>query len=39
MGQNGEGGIRTRGEVTPATTFEVVTLNRSDTSPKIHNLN
>ena len=29
----GEGGIRTRGRVTPTTTFEVVTLNRSDTSP------
>lgn len=31
--KNGEGGIRTRGRVTPTTTFEVVTLNRSDTSP------
>ncbi len=29
----GEGGIRTRGEVSPTTTFEVVTLNHSDTSP------
>ena len=34
----GEGGIRTRGRVTPTTTFEVVTLNHSDTSPlSLHN--
>ena len=32
----GEGGIRTLGGVTPTTTFEVVTLNRSDTSPLIY---
>ena len=32
----GEGGIRTLGGVSPTTTFEVVTLNRSDTSPLIY---
>ena len=29
----GEGGIRTHGELSPTKTFEVFTLNRSDTSP------
>ena len=33
--KNGEGGIRTRGEVSPTQTFQVCTLNHSDTSPYI----
>ena len=31
--KNGEGGIRTRGGVAPTQTFQVCTLNHSDTSP------
>lgn len=31
--KNGEEGIRTLGGISPTTTFEVVTLNHSDTSP------
>ena len=30
---NGEGGIRTHGECYPSQTFEIRTLNHSDTSP------
>ncbi len=32
----GEGGIRTPGRVAPAQTFQVCTLNHSDTSPSVY---
>ena len=34
ISNRGEGGIRTRGGVAPTQTFQVCTLNHSDTSPK-----
>ena len=33
--KNGEGGIRTRGGISPSQIFEICTLNHSDTSPSI----